>query len=201
MSAKTDALKAQLAAGGVIIDSNSEVITNRERVMKRVIALDASSSMAGPSMLDAQIMARRRLNPEDGLFIFNDMVHYVDQTKIGMIIATGLTAMGPCIKEIIETVKGIQEIILITDGMPNIDFEGERHLFGDFCVDELISFLAGDFYGVTIHTIGIGWDCEKEFLEEIAGLTGGQAQHIENTEALDQAVALLECNSNAIEMA
>ena len=197
MTSKIEQLKAQLAAGGIIIDSDDENI-NRNRVMKRVIALDASSSMAGQSIIDAQIMARRRLKQEDGLFIFNDTVHFVDQTKIGYIVASGNTAMGPCIKEILDTVKGIQEVILITDGVPNVSMDGNITIWGEGCVDEILTLLAG-VNGVVIHTIGIGWDCDKEFLEEIASLTGGQSHHIDNTESLDQVVGLLEYN-NAIEM-
>lgn len=198
MGKELERIKAELAAGGTLIDGKGEQTDHRNRVFKRVFALDASGTMAGQSMLDAQNMLRRRYKEGDGLFIFNEKVHFVDKNKIGQIVASGGTAMFLCIKEILETVRGIQEIILIGDGMPNvtdIDFGSlEEHEKYDF-EGEIIDYVTDKANGVKIHTIGIGWDCEQFFLEQISSLTNGDAHHIDNTESLDQTVGLLEYNA------
>lgn len=76
---------------------------------------------------------------------------------------TGGTAMIPALEEAFA--EGPDFVVLVSDGEPN---EGSR------AVLDRVSQLNADG-AVTIHTIGIGEDHDREFMENLAEQNGGEA--------------------------
>lgn len=150
----------------------------------RMFLLDGSGSMQGFKMMYAKEALKKHMKPGDGILVFDDTVHYIPEKFIDNITPGNLTAMLPALKEAL-TYKCIH-IILISDGQPN---KG-----GD--TFEVTDFVRHSIRGVKIDTIGIGDDCEQEFLASISDFTNGTTVHIDDPEQLTGVVGLLTCGDS-----
>ena len=158
--------------------------TNNPRVHSRMFLLDTSDSMRGFKLQYAKQALNYHIKSGDGILTFDNNVHYVTKDLIGRIDTNGLTAMLPAIKEAV-TYK-CSHVILITDGQPNV--EGET--------DDVTDFVRHSIRGIKIDTIGIGDDCELEFLASISKSTGGTNYFIDDPEQLTGIVGLLTAGSS-----
>ena len=150
----------------------------------RMFLLDTSGSMDGFKILYAKKALESHIKPDDGILAFDSEVHYVLQKDIGGILTGDLTAMLPAIKEAIS--YKCNHIILITDGMPNVGGE----------TSDVTDFVLHQIRGIKIDTIGIGDDCEEEFLASISKCTNGTTFHIDDPEQLTGVVGLLTCGNS-----
>jgi Mg-chelatase subunit ChlD len=154
----------------------------------RIFMLDVSSSMAGDKLDNAKITLNRFKKIDDGLVVFGEEAYYVFGGNLNTVLPFGLTAMLPAFE--ISMKHRPTEIIMITDGQPNIGG-------GTF---EVLEYVRDKVTGVQINTIGIGYDCDDEFLQTISEETNGTYQHIDNPGKLSNAVALLCAPVNQIEL-
>ena len=156
----------------------------KTKTHSRMFLLDTSGSMLGFKLEHAKRALNTHIKPGDGIITFDSSVHYVIKDDIGAIFAGHLTAMLPAIKEAIK--YKCSHIILITDGMPNVD--GETADVTDFVLHQM--------RGIRIDSIGIGNDCQQEFLNSISKCTNGTSFHIDDPEQLSGVVGLLTSGSS-----
>jgi Mg-chelatase subunit ChlD len=162
--------------------------------MNKIMLCDFSTSMAGKkeTALKEAIKDLVPRHPETALLRFGGhgsevakfMAHEVDAMRTG-----GMTPMGKALDRA-WGMKGIEQIILITDGEPN-----------DWTTDQILEE-ADEFYFIPIHIIGIGnpyaLELNEPFLKELARITGGSYNRINEGDLYilsNKVEALLEYNS------
>lgn len=156
-------------------------------VSQTVWLLDVSSSMSDKiykqpghkSKIDsAKEALMKHAKYDETIITFGSHVHVHSYQEIERLSTNGMTAMLPAI--MIAVNAGCLTINMITDGDPNQDGNKE----------DVLAAVAG-LTGIRINTIGVGDDCDLEFLRKIANMTGGRFQHCDNVELLDGQVKML----------
>lgn len=151
----------------------------------RMFLLDTSGSMSlGLKIEYAKKALTTHIKPGDGVIAFDSDIHYIPGNKVDDILTGDLTAMLPALKEAMKF--KCSHIILITDGQPNV--EGDTF--------DVTDYVLHGIRGVRIDTIGIGNDCEKEFLESLSKATNGTSYHVDNPDQLTGVVGLLTDGSS-----
>lgn len=145
----------------------------------RMFLLDGSGSMNDFKLMYAKEALKKNIRSGDGILTFDDDVHYIFEDQIDRITNGNLTAMLPALKEAVSY-KCIH-IILISDGQPNKGGE----------TADVTDFVRHQITGIKIDTIGIGDDCELQFLESISKATNGTSIFIDNPRQLTGVVGLL----------
>lgn len=145
-----------------------------EKRKNTVMLCDFSTSMAGKkeTSLKQAIKDLLSRHPDTEFIRFGGsgsgvakfMAHEVDAMSTG-----GNTPMGKALDRT-WAMKGIEKIILITDGQPN-----------DWTTDQILE-AADEFYFIPIHIVGIGnpnnLELNEPFLKELASITEGSYNSI-----------------------
>lgn len=158
-----------------------------------VLALDVSGSMQGGALKQAKAAAGRflqGLEPEDSvaLLTFNDTVHLVQpftQDRMAAAVAVnGLTAGGgtTLYQATAESVRlaaaadsSRRAVVLLSDGLDN----GSDLSRAD-------ALTTAETLSVPIFAIGLGADIDRDYLQELAQMSGGQFAETPSPEGLAQ---------------
>ena len=189
--------QARIAKLKSLVDGDDNIFSDgtKKYSHERVFLLDVSDSMRH-GLIEAKNVVATYIQDGDGCYVFGNSVQYVSFRKLKHLQTMGLTAMLPAIKKAVEEVKGLVEILLITDGDPNVDEEemnnpGLFRGFEPFEYQNRIIDYACSLTGIVISCVGIGREVNMSFLEELARVTKGKCSHIETVEELDNAVTFL----------
>ncbi len=158
-----------------------------------VLALDVSGSMEGGALEQAKVAARRfleGLGPQDSVAVltFHDAVDLVqpftqDRAAAGAAI-DGLTAGGATTlyQATVESVSlaaaadsSRRAVVLLSDGLDN----GSVLLSAD-------ALTMAETLGVPVFAIGLGADIDRDYLQELAQISGGQFAETPSPEGLAQ---------------
>lgn len=178
-----------------IPDTNG--ITTQRQPLNICLVLDTSTSMSGARLSAVQntaIEIIKTLRPSDILSVvtFNDKAEVIIsasrnqsinklQAQISMISTAGGTEIGKGLEAGFQEIsRNLRQnysnhIILITDG----------RTYGDELTCLNIAGIASD-RGITIHTLGIGGQWNDEFLDKLAGITGGSCEFAQTSRGIQK---------------
>lgn len=193
--------KIQEDSGSVMPPTSVEV--NNDAPLRVVLVLDVSASMQGEPLSDAQAAAVRfidRLSAKDqaALFAFSDTVNPDPQTldpkrEIGFtneydriydlidsLEVSGGTHLYNAVEKAVAQFDGMPEghraVLVLTDGRNDPAFVG----------DPDAPILFAQEINVPVFVVGLGNDIDVDYLQRLAGETGGQYRNVPQSSELAQ---------------